>query len=190
MADRNTIARTMHDLGLAAWFGGSLMGAVGLNAAVAEVSDPAQRSRVANAGWARWTPVNLAGIAAYMVGGAVLTAENKGRLLFQEGVGKASKAKTALTAVALGATAYSRVLGRRIMSAGGRPRGGRNHPVGDDASGRGEGPAPAEAAAVGDSGPGRGLDRDVGVHGGAAAPDRGGRGDGKAAPPQGRLICP
>jgi len=32
----NTVARTLHDLGLAAWFGGSLMGAVGLNGAAAE----------------------------------------------------------------------------------------------------------------------------------------------------------
>jgi hypothetical protein len=29
MADDNTVARSLHDLGLAAWFGGSLMGAVG-----------------------------------------------------------------------------------------------------------------------------------------------------------------
>jgi hypothetical protein len=29
-ANDNTVARTLHDLGLAAWFGGSLMGATGL----------------------------------------------------------------------------------------------------------------------------------------------------------------
>src|SRR4051794_16130286 len=29
--NRNTLARTMHDVGLAAWFGGSLMGAIGVN---------------------------------------------------------------------------------------------------------------------------------------------------------------
>jgi hypothetical protein len=33
MAQDNTVARSLHDLGLAAWFGGSLMGAVGLNGA-------------------------------------------------------------------------------------------------------------------------------------------------------------
>jgi hypothetical protein len=32
MAQDNTLARSLHDVGLAAWFGGSLMGAVGLNA--------------------------------------------------------------------------------------------------------------------------------------------------------------
>jgi hypothetical protein len=71
MAQDNTLARSLRDLGLATWFGGSLMGAVGLNGAAAVVDQPAQRLRVANAGWARWTPVNLAGIAAHLVGGAV-----------------------------------------------------------------------------------------------------------------------
>ena len=69
MAQDNTLARSLHDLGLATWFGGSLMGAVGLNGAAAVVDQPAQRLRVANAGWARWTPVNLAGIAAHLAGG-------------------------------------------------------------------------------------------------------------------------
>ncbi|MDT5205049.1 MAG: hypothetical protein QOD34_1685, partial [Mycobacterium sp.] len=33
MSTRNTVIRSLHDLGAAAWFGGSLMGAVGLNGA-------------------------------------------------------------------------------------------------------------------------------------------------------------
>ena len=77
MTQDNTLARSLHDLGLATWFGGSLMGAVGLNGAAAVVDQPAQRLRVANAGWARWTPVNLAGIAAHLAGGAVLLTGNK-----------------------------------------------------------------------------------------------------------------
>jgi hypothetical protein len=32
------------------------------------VDAPEQRLRVANTGWARWTPVNLAGIAAHLAG--------------------------------------------------------------------------------------------------------------------------
>jgi hypothetical protein len=73
----NTVARTLHDLGLAAWFGGSLMGATGVNGAAAVVEDPTQRLRVANTGWARWTPLNLAGIAMHLAGGAVLTGANR-----------------------------------------------------------------------------------------------------------------
>jgi hypothetical protein len=114
----NTVSRSLHDLGLATWFGGSLMGAVGLNGAAAEVEEPRQRLRVANAGWNRWTPVNLAGIAAHVVGGAVLLGANKGRVASQQGVAQATMVKTALTGAALVATAWSRALGAKLDQAG------------------------------------------------------------------------
>jgi len=110
----NTVARTLHDLGLATWFGGSLMGATGVNGAAAVVEDPTQRLRVVNSGWARWIPLNLAGIAAHLAGGAVLTGANKGRLAGQQGVATASTVKAALTVAALGTTAYARVLGKKL----------------------------------------------------------------------------
>src|SRR5829696_10556663 len=103
MTADNTLSRSLHDLGLAAWFGGSLMGAVGLNGAAAEAEEPKQRLRVANAGWNRWTPVNLAGIAAHLVGGAVLLAGNKGRLATQRRVATATVFKAAVTGLALAA---------------------------------------------------------------------------------------
>jgi hypothetical protein len=124
----NTLARTLHDLGLAAWFGGSLMGAAGLNGAAAVVQDPTQRLRVANTGWARWTPLNLAGIAAHLAGGAVLTGANKGRLAGQQGVATASWVKAALTVAALGSTAYARVLGKKLEWAGDVPVEGGTTP--------------------------------------------------------------
>jgi hypothetical protein len=124
----NTLARSLHDLGLAAWFGGSLMGAAGLNGAAAVVQEPTQRLRVANAGWARWTPLNLAGIAAHLAGGAVLTGANKGRLAGQQGVAATSTIKTALTMAALGTTAYARVLGKRLEGAGDVPVEGGTTP--------------------------------------------------------------
>ena len=117
MAETNTVARSLHDLGLAAWFGGSLMGAVGLNGASSEVSDPADRARVANAGWGRWTPVNAAAIGAHTIGALQLTRANKGRIAGQKGVASTSALKAGVTAAALGATAYSRVLGQKVMEA-------------------------------------------------------------------------
>jgi hypothetical protein len=114
----NTVSRSLHDLGLATWFGGSLMGAVGLNGAAAEMEEPKQRLRVANAGWNRWTPVNLAGIAAHVAGGLVLLGANKGRVASQQGVAQATVVKTALTGAALAATAWSRALGAKLDEAG------------------------------------------------------------------------
>jgi hypothetical protein len=114
----NTVSRSLHDLGLATWFGGSLMGAVGLNGAAAQVEEPEQRLRVASSGWNRWTPVNLAGIAAHVAGGLILLGANKGRVASQQGVGQATVVKTALTGAALAATAWSRALGARLDEAG------------------------------------------------------------------------
>jgi hypothetical protein len=129
MAQRNTLAHALHDIGLAAWFGGSLMGAIGVNGAAADVDDPRQRARVANAGWARWTPVNLVAIAAHLVGGAQLLKENKGRVSTQKGVLANTNTKLALTAGALGATAYARTLGQKVMSAGDVPVAGGTAPT-------------------------------------------------------------
>jgi hypothetical protein len=128
MAETNTVARTLHDVGLAAWFGGSLMGAVGVNGAAAEAESPTERSKIANAGWARWTPVNLAAIGAYVGGGIALTTGNRKRMLAQAGVGQASAVKTVLTGAALVATGWSRVLGQKVMNAGTPPVQGATEP--------------------------------------------------------------
>ena len=128
MAETNSVARSLHDIGLAAWFGGSLMGAIGVNGAAAVVDDPRERARVANAGWARWTPVNLAAIGAHVLGSLVLTGGNKGRIAGQKGVATTSIAKTAVTAGALAATAYSRALGQKMMDAGDVPVEGGTDP--------------------------------------------------------------
>lgn len=111
MPETHTVARSLHDLGLAAWFGGSLMGAVGVNGGG---DMDAATSRYATSAWDRWTPVNVAAVGAHLLGGTVLTATNKGRLAGQKGVGTAAVAKTVLTAAALGASGYARMLGRRI----------------------------------------------------------------------------
>lgn len=55
-SSRNTTIRSLHDVGAAGWFGGALMGAIALNGASKDVSDPAERSRIAASGWARCHP--------------------------------------------------------------------------------------------------------------------------------------
>src|SRR5512143_733201 len=129
MSERNTLVRSLHDLGLATWFGGSLMGAIGVNGAAADVDDPRQRTRVANAGWGRWTPVNLAAIGMHLLGGFQLVRANRARVEGQQGVGANTVVKTALTGAALAATAYSRVLGEKIAKAGDVPTAGGTEPL-------------------------------------------------------------
>ena len=129
MPDRNTLAHVMHDAGLAAWFGGSLMGAVGVNGAAADVDDPRQRARVANAGWNRWTPVNAAAIGIHLIGAAQIAKANKGRIATQKGVLGNTVVKTALTGGALAATAYARYLGKKVKDAGDVPVAGGTEPM-------------------------------------------------------------
>jgi len=95
------------------------------------VEEPKQRLRVANSGWNRWTPVNLAGIAAHLGGGVVLLGANKGRVASQQGVASATVVKTALTAAALAATAWSRALGAKLDQAGEVPVEGGTDPGGE-----------------------------------------------------------
>jgi hypothetical protein len=112
---RNTLSRSLHDLGLSAWFGGTLANAVALNAAAAEAGG--DTGRVANEGWNRWTPVNALAIGAHLVGSVGQLRANRGRVAQQQGVAGMSTLKTLLTAAALGVTAYSRALGQKVNSA-------------------------------------------------------------------------
>ncbi|MCV2488159.1 hypothetical protein OF117_02175 [Geodermatophilus sp. YIM 151500] len=113
---RNTLSRSLHDLGLAAWFGGTLANAVALNAAAEEAGG--DTSKVANVGWDRWTPVNAAAIGTHLVGSFGQLVANRGRVAQQQGVAGMSTLKTLLTVAALGATAYSRALGAKLSAAG------------------------------------------------------------------------
>jgi hypothetical protein len=115
MSERNTFLRTLHDVGLAVWCGGSLMGSVGLNAVAEEEGhDDAATARIAGSGWNKWTPVNAGAIAVHLIGATGMLAANSARVRHQQGVGASSIAKTSLTLAALGATAYARVLGKKV----------------------------------------------------------------------------
>ncbi|MFI8186686.1 hypothetical protein ACIF70_40305 [Actinacidiphila glaucinigra] len=134
MSERHTVLRSLHDVGLAAWFGGSLMGAVGLNgAARAEGSGERGTARIAACGWEKWSPVNAAAIGCHLVGASGLLAVNAPRVAVQQGVATSTLAKTVLTGAALAATAYSGVLGRKIkLASSGRPEDAQKateHPV-------------------------------------------------------------
>ncbi|MFE9627740.1 hypothetical protein [Streptomyces sp. NPDC006527] len=137
MSERNTVMRSLHDLGLAAWFGGALMGAVGLNgAARAEGGTQAVTARIASSGWAKWAPVNAAAIGTHFVGSSGLLAANAARVATQQGVAASTVAKTVLTGAALAVTAYSRVLGKKIeLASSSDPEDAekaREHPVDTD----------------------------------------------------------
>ena len=139
MNSRILAARIVHDVSLSSWFGGELMGAVGLNGAAAQLSDPRQRSRAANAGWSRFSPLLLSSVAAHLASGVVLVREDKGRLKAQQGFARGSAIKTGLTGAALAGTVYQQVLGQRMARGGDQPVVGATQP--------GPGTAPEQASA-------------------------------------------
>lgn len=114
MSERNTLVRSMHDIGLAAWFGGTLMGAVGLNGATAKAADPTERLRLSSLGWARWAPVQLTAIIVHGIGGVGLILGNKGRLAGQSEARTNTSVKLAITGLAGVASLYSGILGATI----------------------------------------------------------------------------
>ena len=82
---RNTVIRSLHDVGLAVWFGGTLANAVALNTAASQPESAHERGKVTNVGWDRWTPVNAAAIGAHLIGATGLLVANRNRVASQQG---------------------------------------------------------------------------------------------------------
>lgn len=122
MAKTNMRARSLQELGLAAWFGGSLMTAVGANPASAHIKRENEQAPMAGAAWSRWTPVNLAAIGAYLAGSLLVMLGNKGRLVGQQRVATISAVKTALIVAALAATASTRIVGQKVVASDDAPQ--------------------------------------------------------------------
>ena len=114
MSDNEYLTRSIHDLTAAAWFGGSLMGAVGLNGAAAAAKDPQERTRLSNIGWKKWAPGQAAALIAHGVAGAAIIYQNTGRLAGQDGVTRNTVLKGAVTVVGAALTLYSRVPGKKV----------------------------------------------------------------------------
>lgn len=121
MMHGTTTLAVVHDVGLAAWFGGAWMGAVGLNGATIEVDDHTQRTRVANAGWFRWAPIAGAALLAHVFSAYVLgrlAPAPDGRKQKSAGV---RRLRTAVTLAALISTAETGISGQRVVRGGDVP---------------------------------------------------------------------
>jgi hypothetical protein len=83
MATLSTTAWVLHDLGLAAGFGGNLFGQLALNPAVRAVESKRERGNVTHVAWDRYRAVNgisLAAIAGtWLIGRTILSGREVGR---------------------------------------------------------------------------------------------------------------
>lgn len=122
MRTSRTLFHTLHDLGLFAWFGGTLMGVVGLHGASGEVADPRDRVTVAQAGWRRFGPIQSGSILAYWIGATGLARTDwSARPVLQAGIVPNDVARITLAVSATVLTAVNALLGRRIAAASGQP---------------------------------------------------------------------
>jgi hypothetical protein len=123
------VLRVAHDASLAMWFGGALMGAIGLNKATIEVDEHTQRTRVANAGWFAWAPFAGAALTVH-----VLSAYLRGRVapsLAPSRDTRLVRTRTVITAAAALATAETGVSGSRVVRAGDVPVATAVQPISD-----------------------------------------------------------
>ena len=105
MTAYSTTVRATHLLTNAAWFGGSLMGAVALNPAARQGDDSHEQAEIADEGWNRWGPVQGAAIGLHLLSGIAIVADNRRRVAMHPPTTTAVVLKTALTGVAVAASA-------------------------------------------------------------------------------------
>jgi hypothetical protein len=114
MDDLDKFARAAHDLGLAGWFGGALMGASAVNGTAKKEGQTGTSVRIANEAWRRWSPFWAASVAMYGLGSTQLIRANTSRMRRQSGVRELAALKAALSLAALGASGYARILARGL----------------------------------------------------------------------------
>lgn len=112
--DSHVLAQAVHDLGSAAWFGGSLMGIAGVNKSGNDLVHEVDKVRVASSAWQRFAPVQWAGVAAVLVAGSRLTAASTGRLAAQDGFARVGALKAGVGVAGALATAYAAYTGMKV----------------------------------------------------------------------------
>lgn len=135
MSYRSTAVRATHLVTNAAWFGGSLMGAVGLNPASREASNLRERAEVAGTGWERWGPVQGVAVGLHLLTGLAITADNRNRVVSHPPTTLATLAKATVTTAAVASTIAAYVVGNRL----GKASGEDGHPQDPEAAERARG---------------------------------------------------
>jgi hypothetical protein len=104
------------------------MGAVGLNGATAQATDPTERTRLSSLGWKRWAPIQAAAFGTHLLADLVIAFENKGRVAKQEGVGRLTTYKTVVTAVGAAVTFCAWMAGKKVDKLAGEGAEGATEP--------------------------------------------------------------
>ncbi len=107
-------ARAAHDVGLAAWLGGSMFGKFAHNPSLRRIESHTERGKVTNAAWNGYNAINAAGLGAASIGwlAARFTEARPGKLSDRERT--LSTAKDALMGVAVVSGVATGILGAQL----------------------------------------------------------------------------
>jgi hypothetical protein len=114
--DNHFVAQAVHDLGSALWFGGTVMGAAGVNKSGNQLTQGIDRIRVASSAWGRFAPAQWAGIGATLLAGLRLTQVGGRRVALQKGFGTVGALKAGFAVAGAGASGYAAYCGARISA--------------------------------------------------------------------------
>jgi hypothetical protein len=114
MVQRNTFIRAANEVSLAVWFGGSLMGATGLERGAAAANG--EKHHVESTAWNAWQPLQMAAIATQIASGAALTFANRKRVAGQRGVATTSLVRTAVLGAAIASTVLAARAGSKVAA--------------------------------------------------------------------------
>ena len=110
MAELSTAAWVLHDLGLAAGFGGNLFGKVALNPAVKSIPDARERGKVVHDAWEGYRVVSAISLVAvagtWLIGRTLVSGRSAGKK-----VRALTLSKDALVASTVGTGVASMILG-------------------------------------------------------------------------------
>ena len=106
--------RALHDIGLAAWLGGSMFGKFALNPAVRLAQDKSDRGKIVNGAWNGYNAVNSLGLGAVALGwaGARMTEARSGQMT--DGEQTLARVKDVLVTTAVVTGVASGVQGGRL----------------------------------------------------------------------------
>jgi uncharacterized membrane protein len=107
MTSYSTLVRSTHVLTNAAWFGGSLAGAVALDGASRADDEARGGLATAEAARRRWGPAQGLAIGLHLLSGVAVVVDNRRRVVAHRPTAVAVVLKTALTGVALAVSAES-----------------------------------------------------------------------------------
>ena len=131
--------RALHDIGLAAWLGGSMFGKFALNPAVRLVGDKAERGKIVNGAWNGYNLVNSFGLGAVALGWVAARATEARGGQMTDAEHTLARVKDALVASAVVTGVASGVQGARLAKQA--PEGAV--PIEDGTTPAPETPAPA-----------------------------------------------